>query len=159
MWHNVSMITIRPMTDSDQSTVKAIAVSTGMFADSEWQGPDLGSLQNDHHWVVATNESGEILGSAYFGPEMVSDLLWNTYFLAVRKEMHGQGVGKFIMQYIEKLGIQSGIRTLIVETSNQESYARARGFYLSLGYVREAEIRNYYGEGDNKIVFWKSISQ
>jgi ribosomal protein S18 acetylase RimI-like enzyme len=153
------MITIRSMADSDHSIVKAIAVDTGMFAESDWQSPDLENLQDGHKWVVATNEENEVLGAAYFGPEMVSDRLWNTYFLSVRKEMHGQGVGKFIMHYIENLGIQSGIRTLIVETSNQESYAQARGFYESLGYVKEAEIRNYYGEGDNKIVYWKSISQ
>jgi ribosomal protein S18 acetylase RimI-like enzyme len=129
-----------------------------MFAESDWQSPDLENLQDGHKWVVATNEENEVLGAAYFGPEMVSDRLWNTYFLSVRKEMHGQGVGKSIMHYIENLGIQSGIRTLIVETSNQDSYAQARGFYQTLGYVKEAEIRNYYGEGDNKIVYWKSIS-
>jgi ribosomal protein S18 acetylase RimI-like enzyme len=145
------------MNESDQLDVKNIAVDTGMFAEDDWQNPDLQNLQEDHHWIVVTAESGEVLGAAYFAPEMVSTNLWNTFFLAVKKEFHGQGVGKFLMRHIEYLAIHAGIRTLIVETSNQDAYAQARGFYTSLGYSKEAEIRNYYGEGDNKIVFWKSV--
>jgi ribosomal protein S18 acetylase RimI-like enzyme len=145
------------MNESDQLDVKNIAVDTGMFAGDDWQNPDLQNLQEDHHWIVVTAESGEVLGAAYFAPEMVSTNLWNTFFLAVKKEFHGQGVGKFLMRHIEYLAIHAGIRTLIVETSNQDAYAQARGFYTSLGYSKEAEIRNYYGEGDNKIVFWKSV--
>jgi len=145
------------MVDADQAVVEAIATHTGLFDLGDWQRPDLDNLQVEHRWRVATDSVGDVVGAAYFAPEQVSDALWNTYFLAVKKELHGQGVGRFIMNHIEALARSEGIRTLIVETSSLESYEQARGFYQSLGYVREAEIRDYYAAGDNKVVYWKSL--
>ena len=98
------------------------------------------------------------MGAAYFAPEEVSHKLWNTFFLAVSRVSQGKGVGRFIMNWIENLAREEGLRTLIVETSSLESYSQARGFYQSLGYVKEAEIIDYYGPGDNKVVFWKSLA-
>jgi len=152
------MLKIREMTHVDRPVVKEIAVSTGLFGEEDWMDPDLTSLEKDHKWIVATTDDGDVKGAAYFAPELVSDRLWNTFFLAVKADSQGHGVGRFIMSYIERQARDSGIRTLIVETSNQEAYSGARTFYTSLGYVKEAEIRDYYGEGDNKIVFWKSLA-
>jgi len=100
----------------------------------------------------------EVVGAAYFAPEQVSHSLWNTYFLSVNKDSHRQGIGRHIMTHTEELARLNGINTLIVETSSLESFSRARSFYLSLGYVREAEIRDYYAPGENQIVFWKSLA-
>jgi ribosomal protein S18 acetylase RimI-like enzyme len=152
------MYRIREMLEADQSAVETLAVSTGMFAVGDWQGPELNNLQEDHHWIVALSEDNEVIGGAYFAPEQVSDRLWNTFFLSVSQEFQGKGVGRFIMTYIEELAREKGIRTLIVETSSLEGYSQARSFYQALGYVKEAEIRDYYGQGDNKIVFWKSLA-
>jgi GNAT superfamily N-acetyltransferase len=145
------------MRDADQASVENLATSTGMFAQGEWQAPDLQNLHVDHRWIVAVDGDDTVIGSAYFAPESALGSLWNTYFLSVRKDSHRQGIGRFIMTYIEELALSAGINTLIVETSSLESYSRARSFYVALGYVREAEIRNFYGQGDDKIVFWKSL--
>jgi ribosomal protein S18 acetylase RimI-like enzyme len=147
------------MVESDQAAVEKLATSTGMFAPGEWQAPDLNNLSVDHRWIVATNNENEVVGAAYFAPEQVSHSLWNTFFLAVNKDSHRQGIGRRIMNHIENLARSEGINTLIVETSSLESFSRARGFYLALGYVREAEIRDYYALGNNKIVFWKSLAK
>ena len=49
-------------------------------------------------------------------------------------------------------------RTLIVETSSLDDYDQARTFYNRRGFVEEARIRDFYGPGDDKVVFWKSLS-
>lgn len=151
------MYTIRAMIETDQDVVKNLAVSTGLFELENWDHPNLKDLQDDHLWLVALSESDDVVGAAYIGPEAVSQELWNTFFLAIKKEMQGKGVGSFIMGEIESMARSKNIKTLIVETSSQDSYAPARGFYQSLGYIKEAEIRDYYGAGDNKITFWKSL--
>jgi ribosomal protein S18 acetylase RimI-like enzyme len=146
------------MVESDQAAVEKLATSAGMFAPGEWQAPDLNNLLGDHRWIVATNGENEVVGAAYFAPEQVSHSLWNTYFLSVNEDLHRQGIGRHIMTHIEELARSNDINTLIVETSSLESFSRARSFYLALGYVREAEIRDYYAPGENKIVFWKSLT-
>jgi GNAT superfamily N-acetyltransferase len=145
------------MQEDDQESVEYLATSTGMFAPGEWQAPDLQNLQPDHRWIIAVDDEDSVVGGAYFAPESASGSLWNTYFLSVKKDRHRQGIGRFIMTYIEELARSNNINTLIVETSSLERFSRARSFYVALGYVREAEIRNFYGQGDNKIVFWKSL--
>jgi ribosomal protein S18 acetylase RimI-like enzyme len=151
------MLAIRPMIESDQAAVEKLATSTGLFAPGEWEAPDLQNLLPEHRWIVATHSENEVVGATYFAPEPVSHSLWNTYFLAVKKDSHRQGIGRQIMTHIEELAHLEGINTLIVETSSLESFSQARNFYLALGYVREAEIRDYYGPRENKIVFWKSL--
>ena len=36
-------------------------------------------------------------------------------------------------------------------------YARTRHFYSTIGYVEEARVREFYGPGDDKVIFWKSL--
>ncbi len=46
---------------------------------------------------------------------------------------------------------------LIVETSSLDRFERTRRFYRDRGFVEEARIREFYGPGDDKIVFWKLL--
>lgn len=48
-------------------------------------------------------------------------------------------------------------RTLIVDTSSLGGYEQARSFYRRRGFVEEARIRDFYGPGDDKVTFWKSL--
>ena len=135
-----------------------LATATEMFTLDEWQNPLLSELTNGHQWIVADCDKNGIIGAAYFGPEQVSNSLWNIYFLAVSPSQHGKGIGRTIMTHIEERALAENINTLLVETSSLEKYSQARGFYLSMGYVKEAVIRDYYGPKENKIVYWKSLS-
>ena len=46
---------------------------------------------------------------------------------------------------------------LIVETSSTDDYQAARRFYAREGFDQEARIREFYGPGDDKVMFWKSL--
>lgn len=52
----------------------------------------------------------------------------------------------------------SRARVLLVETSSTEQYHRARAFYLARGFDEEARVRDFYGPGDDRVVFWKSLT-
>ena len=46
-------------------------------------------------------------------------------------------------------------KLLLIETSSVDSFELTRAFYRKLGFVEEARVREYYGPGDDKIIFWK----
>ena len=157
---------IRPAAPGDKAAIAAIAVDTGMFPSDELDGFGeqlTGFFEgrlDEHAWLVHENRDGVVTGAAYYAPEPFSDRVWNLYFIAVRPEHQATGTGSELIAHVEHALREAGedaARVLIVETSSLDGYAGARAFYAKHGYDREAQIREFYGPADHKIVFWKSL--
>ncbi len=158
---------IRPADRDDESAVADLAVVNEMFAPDElgdftqmFRGAVDGDLAG-HQWFVATTPEDGVVGAAYVAPEPFADRVWNLYFLAVRPADHGRGTGTDLVAYVESLLREAGeatARVLVVETSSTGQYAATRAFYLARGFDEEARIREYYGPGDDKVVFWKKLT-
>jgi ribosomal protein S18 acetylase RimI-like enzyme len=156
-------LSIRPAVAGDGDTVLALAVDTAMFAPDEAGG--LRAAFNDavrpggelEGWAVADVEGG-VVGAVHWGPEPFGDRVWNLWFIAVAPDRHGSGVGTALVGHVEThlraLGPDHA-RVLLVETSSTDRYDDARHFYLARGFVEEARIREFYGEGDDRVTFWK----
>lgn len=157
---------IRPATAADLSRIKEIAVAAEMFSvdeveffDEMLHGALDGSLDG-HQWLAVESGADGVVSAAQFAPEPFADRMWNLYFIAVDPAHQGSGIGTSVMSYVETDLLGRGeeqARTLIVETSSTDQYAPTREFYRGLGYDEEARIREYYGPGDDKVVFWKSL--
>ncbi|WP_407522434.1 N-acetyltransferase [Lacibacter sp. MH-610] len=93
----------------------------------------------------------------YCAPEKLTNGTYNLYAIAVRKELQGQGIGQKMMDYIEKLLAENGKRVLIVETSSTDHYSLTRKFYNKLGYRQEAVIKDFWNDGEDKVIFWKKL--
>jgi ribosomal protein S18 acetylase RimI-like enzyme len=50
-----------------------------------------------------------------------------------------------------------GARILIADTSGSDEFTQTRAFYRKNGYSEEARIRDFWADGDDKVVFWKSL--
>ena len=158
---------IRAARTEDVSALKSLALDNGMFEPGEMDDFDDalfgyfdGSLDN-YFWIVLEDDSGDVVGAAYYAPEPFADRMWNLYFISVRPGLHGRGVGRALITHVEDALRQQGeqvARVLIVETSSVDAYGQARGFYRTQEYEEEARIREFYGPGDDKIVFWKSLN-
>lgn len=158
--------TIRPATADDLDRIKEIAVAADMFSteEAEFFGEMLhgaldGSLEG-HQWLTVEAGDGSVVSAAQFAPEPFADRMWNLYFIAVDPRAQGTGIGSSLMAHVEAELTQRGeqhARTLIVETSSTDQYARTREFYRGLGYDEEARIRDFYGPDDHKVTFWKSL--
>ncbi len=157
---------VRAAVAADAEQIRALAIDNGMFAPDEMDDFDdglngylSGSLPG-HAWLVASGVGGGIDAAAYYAPEPFGDRVWNLYFLAVSPRHHGQGAGSSLVKHIETSLRAEGAataRVLIVETSSSDAYEGARAFYASRGFDREAVIREFYGPGENKVVFWMSL--
>lgn len=146
------------MRRADLISVAAVLDATGLFPStllSDMAEPALSGMA-DHLWLVIC-ESDHVIGFAYCEPERLTDGTYNLLAIAVSPERQRCGVGKSLVGAVEQhLSVSAG-RILLVETSSLDDYAGTRAFYDGLGFSREAVIRDYYADGEHKVVFWKRL--
>ncbi len=154
------VLTIRYATQDDAVVVNALSQETGLSENDEVSNT-LEPMDGEHTWIVRESSDGTIVGAAYFGPEGHSDRVWNLYFLAVSPHQQGTGTGSALVRWVENNLHERGpgvAKLLLIETSSVASFAPTREFYTKLGYVEEARVREYYGSGDDKVIFWKLLT-
>ena len=103
-------------------------------------------------------ENGKSISIGYCGPEKLTDRTFNLYAIGVKSDIQGKGIGTEMMAFIENRLKQKGTRILIVDTSGTDDFQLTRKFYENLGYEKEAVIRDFWEEGDDKIVYWKKLN-
>jgi len=115
-------------------------------------------LAGESHEIWLTADDAEPVGVAYCAPEAVAPGVWNLLMLWTRPDRHSRGHGTALLQEVERLLRERKARLLIVETSSLPDFVPARKFYANYGFVHEATIKNYFAEGDDKLVFTKTIA-
>ena len=158
---------IRPANSNDRAAVTQLALINNMFEVGEladftemFRAATNGELEG-HQWFVAIAPDDHVVAAAYLAPEPFANRLWNLYSIAVSPSDHGRGTGSHLISDLESRLRDAGeevARVLIVETSSTEQYTGARGFYQARGFDEEARIRDFYGPGDDKVVFWKALT-
>lgn len=154
---------IRPATLSDKNgMIKLFSVLNLFNTDELRLMSDLvdsyfdETLGEGHYWIVSDDDG--ITSAAYYAPESFGQNVYNLYFIGVLPNGQGQGIGSSMLKYVENHLKELKQRLLLVETSGLASFEKTRGFYLKNNYEKEATIREYYKEGDDKIIFRKKLS-
>ena len=151
--------TIRPIQPEDLTALKTVIDSSELFPSELLEDMISGNFQGtapDEIWLTTEIED-QPKTVAYCAPEKMTEGTWNLYLIAVHKDQQGKGLGKAMMDHIENLLAEKGQRVLIVETSGLPDFELTRKFYDQCGYTREAVIRDFYQEGEDKVVFWKKL--
>lgn len=152
------IITTRATRRDDLPAIAAILDGTGLFPSDllpDMAAPFLTGAA-PHLWLTALAGT-DIVGFAYGEPERMTDGTFNLLAIAVDPGRQGIGVGQHIVAAFEQAARAAGGRVLLVETSSLPDYERTRAFYDQLGFDREAVIRSFYTNGEDKIVFWKQL--
>ena len=151
---------IRKVQIKDLTGLKEVLDSSELFASDyldDMISDYFNNSDSDDIWFTYIDNDRPI-ALGYCAPEKLTNGTYNLYAIAVRKELQGQGIGKKMMNFIEKLLSDSGKRILIVETSSLDQYALTREFYDKLGYRREAVIKDFWNDGEDKVIFWKKLN-
>lgn len=151
-------ISIRDMRRDDLSALERVLDQTGLFpADllRSMAEPWL-SGQADHRWLTALDQQTPI-GFAFAEPERMTEGTSNLLAIAVLPSKQGRGAGKALVTGLMQRLRNDGGRLLLVETSSLDAYARTRSFYAGQAFTREARIRDFYQEGEDKIVYWMKL--
>ena len=154
---------LRPTVPADTDALIAMTVATGVFKPHEIVA--LQEVLADYH---ATNrEFGHVAmtweeadgptGFVYYAPTAMTDRTWELWWIVVKKDHQGSGVGGQALKAVEGLIRDAGGRLLLIETSSTPPYEPTRRFYVKHRYVVSAQIPDFYADGDDKVVFWKKL--
>lgn len=87
-----------------------------------------------------------------------AELSW----IGVRPEFHRRGIGRALMNALEKLLVQGGSRILevstVAATIADEFYARTRSFYHAVGFSDVQIDLKWYPSGDDRLLLRKRLS-
>jgi ribosomal protein S18 acetylase RimI-like enzyme len=148
----------------DIETVREIAASTGFFREDEInvaaelvsEALHKGQEESGYYFVFAMDGNKNV-GFACFGPTPCTIGTFDLYWIVVHNDYRRHGIGKMLLQNIEKELLRRKTRKLYIETSNTTRYRPTRDFYISAGYSEEARLKDFYDQGDDKVIFAKYI--
>lgn len=151
---------IREVKPKDVEALKQVLDSSGLFPSGlldDMISDYFNNPSSNDIWFTKV-ENDRPVSIAYCAPEKFTVGTYNLYAIAVRKDYQGKGIGGEMMNYIEGLLRKKGHRILLVETSGSPEFELTRKFYHKCNYTKEATIREFWNEGDDKVVFWKKLS-
>ena len=150
---------IRQPKSEDIKSLSLILDSTELFP-SEML-PDMidGFITKTHKedlWLSCIHE-GDVIGFCYAVPEQLTEGTWNMLAIAVHPKCQGVGADRAILNELEISLKNDGQRVLIADTSGLPEFKQTREFYRKNDYTEEARIRDFWAEGDDKVIFWKAL--
>ena len=148
-------------TQQHQAALLAITEASGKFdadslayvadtLDAHWTNPQQAI------WLTALADEQPV-GVAYCAPEPVTNGTWNLLMLWVKDGFEGKGFGRALVSGVEDELRERGARLLIVETSQLPDFEPARKFYQNYGFKLEAEVKDFFDVGDNKLIYIKEL--
>ncbi len=150
---------IKAVTKSDIDGLKKVVDSSELFP-SEY----LDEMISDYFNNPATQDlwftymdNDKQLAIGYCVPEKLTEGTYNLLAIGVSQDAQRNGIASQMMNYIEQLLKQKDGRILIVETSSDDAQIGARNFYNKIGYTQAAVIKDFWKDGEDKIVFWKKL--
>ena len=151
---------IRETTQKDIPGLKRVLDGTGLFPSEMLDYMVRGFLSEDLSndvWLTCDFDDDPV-GFCYAAPEPLTEGTWNMLAIAVLPGVQGNGAGAALVAELESRLHGLSQRVLIADTSGIAEFERTRGFYRKNGYMQEARIRDFWGPGDDKVVFWKSLT-
>ena len=153
------------VTSEDAARVRRLVAGTGMFSAAEVdiavelveervaKGRDSG-----YEFVVA-EEDGRMIGYSCYGATPATKGTIDLYWIVVGADYQGRGFGREILARTEAAVRLIGGARLYVDTSGSEKYAPTRNFYRRSGFRKVAELPDFYGAGDSKVILVKEVSK
>lgn len=149
---------IRVVERSDLDALKAIIDATELFPSHLLDEMIAGYFgRNERREIWLTNSEGSPKAIAFCAPEDMTEGTWNLLLIAVHPDKQHSGLGKALLANLETELLKRGARILLVETSGNLEFQAAWRFYERTGFSKEARIRDFYADGEDKLVFWKAL--
>jgi len=153
-----SMVTL-----DDPLKVRQLVMDTHMFTEDEAAVAEELVIEriergaaSGYEFILAEH-NGQLLGYACYGQTPLTEHSFDLYWIVVNRACQGRGLGRLLLDRVEKATVAAGGRSLWVDTSSTRHYQPTRAFYQKTGFEQSAELRNFYRAGDNKVIFVKHL--
>lgn len=156
---------IRPLAAHDRVPLRELLTATASFTTPEVEiAEELIDIvltrpeQRDYHGFVYTIDDRAV-GLLVVGPVPATIGTWHLYWIAVHPDQQGTGAAAALAAHAESYVRDRAGYLIMVETSSQPAYVRARRFYAKHGYTELVRVPDYYRPGDDLVMFAKRLSR
>ena len=148
---------------TDIENIFKIVSSTGFFSDNELdiavelvEERLLKGVRSGYYFLFLESDK-RLTGYSCYGPIPGTMHSFDLYWIAVKNESRGTGLGKLILEMSEQKIAEMSGKSIYIETSSKDKYLPTRNFYEKCGYRAEAQLKNFYAPSDDKIIYVKNI--
>jgi ribosomal protein S18 acetylase RimI-like enzyme len=148
---------------SDIEAIADIVKSSGFFSAAEIdialelaEAKLTQPLDSSYQFLFAEDKK-HVVGYTCFGLIPATSGSYDLYWIAIDEQLRGAGLGKDLMKRTETIIYDLGGKRIYAETSSRHQYQPTQGFYESCGYQKEAILKDFYMEGDSKIIYVKTL--
>lgn len=149
--------------ESDAEAIEKITRETKFFTEEETliarelvEERLVKGIKSGYLFNIMESEN-EIVAYSCFGEIPCSYISYDLYWIVVRNDLRGNGIGAYLLkkseEYIKKLG---GYQVYL-DTSSKDQYLPTRNFYKKNGYQEAAIFKDFYDFKDDKIIFNKIL--
>ncbi len=148
---------------ADPAAVRRIVESTGFFYAAECDvavelvEERLAKGEASGYSFAFAELNGRPVAYACYGPIACTAGSFDLFWIAVDQGHQRLGLGRLLLEESERLIRGAGGRRVYIETSNRAQYQPTRAFYERCGYHCEAVLKEFYGPGDDKVVYVKAL--
>ena len=115
-----------------------------------------GSKKSGYNFILHEN-NGVLSGFSCYGIIPCTKNSYDLYWIVVDKNLKNKGVGSILLKETELEVKKNNGKKLFAETSSTNLYTPTRNFYEKNKYVKVAELKDFYNENDNKVIYEKII--
>ncbi|HET6797327.1 MAG TPA: GNAT family N-acetyltransferase [Gemmatimonadales bacterium] len=155
-------VRLRPLSRADRPRIEEITRAVGRFRDDEvlvaLEVFDAAAGGDRSYTTLGAELGGRLVGWICWGPTPCTLGTFDLYWMAVAPELQGGGIGTALVDEMERR-LAGAARLIVVETAGRAVYASTRAFYQARGYHPVALIPEFYGPGDDQVVFVKEIGR
>ena len=154
---------LRHLSASDRGRIEEISRAVGLFRPDEipvalevFDEAVRAGPRAEPYAALGAEVEGRLAGWICWGPTPCTLGTYDLYWMAVDPALQGAGIGTALLLEMEHR-LAGLARLIIVETAGRADYASTRGFYEAKGYRPTARIPDFYGPGDDQVVFVKAV--
>lgn len=148
----------------ENERIREITESVGVFYQDEVdiaeelavESIEKGGCRSGYNYILCEYNS-EIIGYTCYGNIPCTRDRYDLYWIVVHDDFRRMDIGKKLIAATEKKILERGGKKLYIETSSREPYYYTRQFYMKCRYKEEAVFKDFYDDGDDKIVYSKEL--
>jgi GNAT superfamily N-acetyltransferase len=158
------VVVSKGISEDEREDIEEILRSTRFFYEFEIQTAleiadetlAKGMEKSGYNWMKVRDDN-RMVAFANYGRNAFSVHSWDLYWIAVHLNSRNKKLGSLLLKAIEDDVKESGGKILWIETSGRPLYSSTEGFYRRNGYTLQASLKDFYGPGDPKQIYSKTL--